>query len=68
MALFDDKFKLTVDYFDESRSGIFMQRQYLPGMIGLQGKSPFANVGKVNSKGFDGNFSFKQKFNQVNGG
>ena len=65
LALFDDKFKLTVDYFDESRSGIFMQRQYLPGMIGLQGKSPFANVGKVNSKGFDGNFSFKQKFNQV---
>ena len=65
LALFDDKFKLTVDYFDESRSGIFMQRQYLPGMIGLQGKSPFANVGKVNSKGFDGNFSFKQRFNQV---
>lgn len=28
-------------------------------------KESFANVGKVNSKGFDGNFSFKQKFNQV---
>ncbi|MCS2309399.1 hypothetical protein NXX42_27260 [Bacteroides thetaiotaomicron] len=31
MALFDDKFTATIDYFDESRSGIYMERNYLPG-------------------------------------
>ena len=61
MALFNDKFTATIDYFDESRSGIYMERAFLPGMVGLDGNKPYANVGEVNSKGFDGNFSYKQK-------
>lgn len=65
MALFDDKFTATIDYFDESRSGIYMEREFLPGMVGLDGNKPYANVGEVNSKGFDGNFSYKQKINNV---
>lgn len=64
MALFNDKFTASVDYFDEKRTGIFMERKFLPGMIGLD-SNPRANVGSSRSKGFEGNFSYKQKFNDV---
>ena len=65
MSLFNDKFTATVDYFDEKRTGIFMERKFLPGMTGLA-NNPKANVGASRSKGFDGNFAYKQKFNTVN--
>ena len=65
MSLFNDKFTATVDYFDEKRTGIFMERKFLPGMTGLA-SNPKANVGASRSKGFDGNFAYKQKFNTVN--
>lgn len=64
LALFNDKFSLTVDYFDEFREGIFMTRNYVSYMVGLNGLAPRANVGKVSSEGFDGNFAVKQKFGE----
>ncbi|MBQ1252873.1 MAG: TonB-dependent receptor, partial [Alistipes sp.] len=64
LALFNDKFSLTVDYFNESREGIFLTRAYMPVMAGLDGLNPVANVGKVDSEGFDGNFALKHKFGQ----
>ena len=63
LALFNDKFSLTVDYFNESREGIFMSRDYLSSMVGLE-STPRANVGKVDSEGFDGNFAVHQKFGE----
>lgn len=65
LALFSDKLLITADYFDEAREGIYYTRNFLPGMVGLE-SSPKANVGKVESKGFDGNFTFHQKLGQVN--
>ena len=64
LALFNDKFSLTVDYFDEFREGIFMTRNYVSYMVGLNGLAPRANVGKVSSEGFDGNFAVKHKFGE----
>lgn len=64
MALFNDKFTASVDYFDEKRTGIFMERKFLSGMIGLD-SNPRANVGASRSRGFEGHFSYKQKFNDV---
>ncbi len=64
LALFNDKFSLTVDYFNEFREGIFMTRNYVSYMVGLNGLAPRANVGKVSSEGFDGNFAVKQKFGE----
>lgn len=64
LALFNDQFTASVDYFYETRSGIFMNREHLPGMIGLE-STPKANVGKVRSKGFDGNFAYKHKVGEV---
>jgi hypothetical protein len=53
-----------VDYFDETREGIFLTRNYMPGMVGLNGLIPGANVGKVDTRGFDGNFALRHKFGQ----
>lgn len=64
MSLFNDKFTLTMDYFYETRDGIYMERQHLPNIIGLE-QSPSANVGKVLSKGWDGNFAFNHKIGEV---
>ena len=64
-SLFNDKFTATVDYFHEQRDGIYMERKYLPSMVGVT-SNPKANVGSVRSKGFDGNFAYKQKIGDVN--
>lgn len=64
LSLFNDKLTASIDYFDESRSGIFLTRAYLPEIVGLE-NNPKANVGKVTSKGFDGHFGFKQKVGNV---
>jgi len=65
LVLFDNKFSLTFDYFNENRTGIYMRRNYLSAIVGLQ-STPRANVGSVSSKGFDGNFKFEDKFGDVN--
>ena len=65
LSLFNDKFTATVDYFHEQRDGIYMERKYLPGIVGVN-SNPKANVGSVRSKGFDGNFAYKQKIGKVN--
>ena len=64
LALFNDKFSMTVDYFNEEREGIYMTRNYVSYMVGLNGLAPRANVGKVSSEGFDGNFAINQKFGE----
>lgn len=64
LAMFNDKFSLTVDYFNETREGIFLQRNYVSYMVGLNGLAPKANVGKVDSEGFDGNFALRHKFGE----
>lgn len=65
LYLFNSKFSLTMDYFHEKRSGIYMLREFLPGSMGLE-SSPWANVGAVRSEGFDGNFAFNNRFGDVN--
>ena len=74
-SLFRNKLSGSVDYFDERRTGIYMTRQYLPSMVGLEYLKNSSgtivnwskgNVGKVNSRGFDGHFSFNQKISDVN--
>lgn len=64
LAFFNDKFTATVDYFHEQREGIWMERKYLPAIVGVS-SNPRANVGKVLSEGFDGNFAFRERINKV---
>jgi TonB-linked SusC/RagA family outer membrane protein len=66
ISLFRDKFVANVDYFDENREGIYMERGQLPEMVGLVGTgNPRANVGKVRSRGFDGRIEYKQQLGEV---
>ena len=62
---FDNKFSLTMDYFHEKRTGIFIQRMFLPDITGLE-SYPWANVGAVKSQGFDGNFQYKDHIGEIN--
>ena len=63
-VLFHNIFSITADYFYEKRTGIFMERKYLAYMFGLE-SNPWANVGAVRSRGFDGNFKFEDRFGEV---
>ncbi|WP_286144645.1 SusC/RagA family TonB-linked outer membrane protein [Bacteroides caecimuris] len=65
LALFNDKFTGTIDYFDEKREGIYMERKHLPAIVGHYGVNPSANVGAMRSRGFDGHFNFRQKIGNV---
>ena len=65
MSLFNNRFSFTVDYFNEHRTGIYMSRNFLPTIVGLE-STPKANVGSVFSQGFDGNFKYEQQIGQVN--
>ncbi len=60
LSLFNDKFTATVDYFHEQRDGIYMERKYLPGIVGVN-SNPKANVGSVRSQGFDGHLALSRK-------
>jgi TonB-linked SusC/RagA family outer membrane protein len=63
--LFNNKFESSIELFDEERTGIYMPRNFLPEIVGLE-SIPRANVGAVSSKGFEGRFSYKQKIGEVN--
>lgn len=65
ISLFNNRFSLTADYFHEKRDGIYMERKFLPGILGLE-QSPSANVGSVKSEGFDGNFRLENRFGETN--
>ncbi len=63
--LFHNRFSLTVDYFHEKRTGIYMKRSFLPAILGLAHYQPFANVGAVKSEGVDGFFRYEDRFGDV---
>ncbi|GAB3009958.1 TonB-dependent receptor [Niabella terrae] len=65
-SFFDDKFGGALDYFHEQRDGIYMEREFIPDIVGLQGQDPRANVGSTLSQGFDGQLKFTQKIRKVN--
>ena len=60
--LFDNKLDFVVDIFHDQRNGIFQQRVQVPEFVGVV-SNPYANVGKMESYGADGNASFTHNFN-----
>jgi TonB-linked SusC/RagA family outer membrane protein len=64
LNVFGNKFSGTVDIFQDTRNNIYMERGYMPSMVGITSK-PWANVGKMQTKGFDGHFDFRQKISNV---
>lgn len=64
LSLWNGKFTLTADIFQDTREQIYMQRQHLNSLVGITNQ-PWANVGKMRSRGFDGNFMLRHKLGQV---
>ena len=62
---FNGKVKGTVDYFQDRRDDIFMTRRHMPLTTGLADLTPMANVGKMKSRGWDGNIEFYQRIGEV---
>lgn len=49
----NSKLQLTVDIFNEKRSGVFLQRGSLASFVGLN-SAPWGNLGVIHNKGIDG--------------
>jgi TonB-linked SusC/RagA family outer membrane protein len=57
-------FSFTFDVFQETRRNIYMQRSQLPGIVGINSQ-PWANVGKMDNRGVDGNFGVRKKIGKI---
>jgi hypothetical protein len=65
ISLFRNSFSLTVDYFTEDRTGIYMERKFLPLItVWKVIREPMSVL--CASKGFDGNFELREKAGEVN--
>jgi TonB-linked SusC/RagA family outer membrane protein len=62
--LWNNKFSGAFDIFKDTRSNIYMQRKHLSEITGITSQ-PWANIGKMENIGFDGQFNYNQKFGQV---
>lgn len=63
LKFFKSRFDMTVDFFNDIRSGIYQQRASVPDEMGLV-TLPFANVGEMKSWGMDGHLSYTQPINK----
>ncbi len=52
-----------IDFFKEHRSNIFMQRKTIPEISGYN-RMPYANFGKVDNKGIEGELTVNHRFNE----
>lgn len=58
-----NEFNLQVDYFQEHRTNIFMQRKTIPTQAGFL-TNPYANYGVVDNQGVDGSLTWMHRFNK----
>lgn len=58
-------FYVQADIFHRNRSGIFMQRNSLPDIMGLQ-NNPWGNIGEFENKGIDANMEYNKKLGKLN--
>lgn len=61
---FNNRFSFVFDLFKDRREKIYIARTHLPAIVGIT-SNPFANAGKMEGKGFDGNFRLHEKFGQL---
>lgn len=60
LELFYGLINLQADYFEEQREGILIRRGVIPNITGMTGNQiPWANLGEVSNKGFDGQIEIK---------
>lgn len=55
---------LVIDLFQETRSGIFMQRRVISAESGIVGNNPYANLGKVRNSGVDVSLGYNKTLSE----
>ncbi len=61
LRMFNNALSLDVDYFHTRRTDILVQRKSLPDFSGMS-SAPFANMGEMINRGFDGTVEFSKRF------
>ena len=61
IGLFNNKIDIQVDYFDNLRTDILLQRKTVPSLSGFR-VSPWENYGKVSNRGMDASLIMTEKF------
>lgn len=64
VSILNGKFSGTLDIFKDVREDIFMRRRHLPDIVGISSE-PWANVGKMQTKGFDGQLNYNERISKV---
>jgi TonB-linked SusC/RagA family outer membrane protein len=64
LSIFNNALSLTVDVFQETRRNIYIRRSQLPAMTGISSQ-PWANVGKMDNRGIDGNFAIRRRIHKI---
>lgn len=59
---FFDRLKFQLDYFYEKRTGIYIQQESVPSIVGLN-ETQYVNLGEMKNQGFDGSLEYEQRFN-----
>ncbi len=59
-----DELTVIADFFEEYRSGIFMQRNTLPSTAGFEGLEPYGNLGAVLNRGVDLSVDYRKIINK----
>ncbi|MCS2866347.1 TonB-dependent receptor [Bacteroides thetaiotaomicron] len=60
LGLFD-QLKFQLDYFYEKRTGIYIQQESVPSIVGLN-ETQYVNLGEMKNQGFDGSMEYEQRF------
>jgi TonB-linked SusC/RagA family outer membrane protein len=63
----NDNLYLIVDLFKERRTGVFLQRQSIPGYVGLVNQ-PYGNLGVVDNRGIDATLEYNFNVGKVDVG
>lgn len=53
---------LSIDYFNERRTGIFQRPGTIPSTMGFGNIIPYYNLGEVKNSGIDGSFTYNKSF------
>ena len=62
---FFHQFNIAVDYFKEDRKDIFISRQSIPSIVGVN-VNPWLNIGEVRNEGVDMTMDYTKKIGEVN--
>jgi len=63
--LFGEHLSFVVDFFNDTRDGIFQLRESIPEYVGLiYSARPYGNVGRMRSYGSDGNIAFTHEISK----